>query len=497
MGSLRSVLRLTLAIEAVGLLSAAVFTLTRVEQIAAFSARYHLGRHSLAEITAFILLWTAFSAVAALRMGHGDRVGRWALLGASIFNVPLFPLGTAIGIGGIVYFIRNPGMDPALARRHRPIAGDGTSRWSGAIFVIAQVVWCLFILSGIARWTAARGIRPITSEGLFWITLGVAVYGSTFFHELGHFAFGDIVGFRLFGFGVGPVNFSYGKGRWRLQMRWDKLFGGHTIMIPTSPRYLRGRAMVLTLGGPVASLVLGAIGCICLILIPGPEWPAAVGRIVVLMTGFAIGDFIFNLLPMASEAQYSDGAKLWQLYRRGPWCDFHCAHHYMGLSQTTTLRPRDWPTDMVERAAEFASQLPEPAASFARTYAHFLDRGQWEFALTWLEKAYLAARPGSKLSHALAIDRAFIEAYHRRDPWEAQRWFDQAPANEDSTDYWRALSSVQAIRGDLPAATETWNKAWEIAQTRPANGIYDMDRDQLRLLATWLEQLRATQPMSA
>jgi len=158
--------------------------------------------------------------------------------------------------------------------------------------------------------------------------------------------------------------------------------------------------MILTLGGPLASALLGAIGAICLLLIPGPAWPAAIGRAVALATGFAWGDFLFNLMPIATEAQYSDGALLWQMSRRGPWCDFHCANHYMGLSRTTALRPRDWPKDMVVRAAEFAAQLPEPAGSFAMTYLHFLDGGDWQLALTWLDKARQAAGAGSKLARS-------------------------------------------------------------------------------------------------
>ena len=181
-------------------------------------------------------------------------------------------------------------------------------------------------------------------------------------------------------------------------------------------------------------------------------------------TGLAFGDFLFNLLPLASEAQYSDGARLWQMYRRGPWCDFHCANYYMGLSQTTPLRPREWPTPMVERAAEFAAQLPQPAGSFAMAYAHFLDRGDWQRAVDWLERAHLASEHGSKFSHALAVDRAFIEAFHRRDGLEAKRWFEQASMLDDSTDYWRSAATVRAIQGDLTGASEAWTKASKMVQ---------------------------------
>ena len=59
------------------------------------------------------------------------------------------------------------------------------------------------------------------------------------------------------------------------------------------------------------------------------------------------------------------------------------------------LRPRDWPKGMVVRAAEFAAQLPQPAGSFTMAYLHFLDRGDWQRALTWLDKARLTARPAA------------------------------------------------------------------------------------------------------
>ncbi|MGA2880149.1 MAG: M50 family metallopeptidase [Bryobacteraceae bacterium] len=495
MRALRYVLRLIFALEALGFLSLAFYTLRRSTVIGAIE-RFHLGAHSILELFWFLILLSVMDALAAWRMEHGDSLGRWSLLAASIFNLPLFPVGTIVAAAGIFYFVRNPAIEAKSYLNHRPIAGDGTSKWSGTIFVIAQLGWGVFVLSSIRRWTVARGMHPIHSEALFWITLLAAVYGSILFHELGHLLLGDIVGFRLTGFCVGPLSLVRRGGHWRLHMRYDKLFGGHTAMVPTTPKNIRGRAMVLTLGGPLASALLGAIGTISLLLIPGPVWPAAVGRTVALATGLAFGDFLFNLLPMASEAQYSDGARLWQMYRRGPWCDFHCANHYMGLSQTTPLRPRDWPTAMVERAAEFAAQLPQPAGSFAMAYAHFLDRGEWQRALDWLERAHLASQPGSKLAHAVAVDRAFIEAFHRRDGLEAQRWFDKASLLDDSTDYWRSAATVRAAQGDLSGASEAWTKASNMVQQRPTTGVYDMDRDQIKAIGAWLEQLRS-QPVSA
>lgn len=502
MRTLRNGLRVVFALESIGCFSAALFSLRLWHKYGkklatAFARQHrHLGPHALVYFSLALVLLSGFAGLAAWRMSRRDALGRWSLLAASIMNVIFYPAGLAIAAAGIFYFVRNPAIDLRPERKHKPIAGDGTSKLSGIIFTGGQIVWGVFILSSIGRWTASRGMPQIHSEGLFWITFGCAVYGTTLIHELGHFVLGDIVRFRLVGFGVGPASWTYAYGRWQRRVRYNQLFGGHTAMVPRTSRHLRERAMILTAGGPLASLLIAIIGGISLLLIPGPIWPAAIGRTVALATAFGLGDFLFNLLPMASQAQYSDGARIWQLYHRGPWCDFLCANYYMGLSRASAMRPRDWPRDLVLHAAEFGAQLPEPAGSFTMAYTHFLDCGEWGTALTWLDKAREVVHPGSKLANALTIDRAFVEAFHMQDGAEAQRLFEQAPPRKDSTDYWRALASVQAAHGDLAAASATLAKAWEIAKIRPNTGIYDMDREQLRMVGAWIEELRA-QPVLA
>jgi hypothetical protein len=492
---LRAALRLVFALEALGFLSLA-FLVLRKSSVLATSQRLHLGPYTLVEVACFLFLLAILAAVASLRMERGDLLGRWSMLATSILNLFFFPFGTLVSVAGIVYFVRNPSIDPAPKPKHRPIAGDGTSKWSGPVFMMVQILWGVFVLSAIHGWTIHRGMRQIHSQALFWIVLACAVFGSILFHELGHLVLGDIVRFRLVGFGVGPFHFAYMQGRWHAQLRWDRFFGGHTTMLPKTPRSIRERAMIFVSGGPLASALLGAIGAASLLLIPGPAWPAVLGHMVALATGFAVGDVLFNLLPMATQARYSDGARLWQLYSRGPWCDYLCAHYYMGLSHSSPLRPRDWPRDMVVRCAEFAAQLPSPASSFTKAYVHFLDSGDCDRALSWLVRACEASPAGSKLADALAVDRAFLEAFHRRDANEAQRLFAQASRREESTDYWRALAAVQVAQGNLSSASVTWHKAWELAQKRPATGIYEMDREQLRIVKAWIES-RSAEPVVA
>jgi hypothetical protein len=496
MRTLRSILRLAFAGEAFGILSLAFFLIRSSVLIGSAHSHYHVGRISLVQALLFLTLLGCAAAVAAWRIDRHDNLGRWSLLAASIFNLPLFPIGTVLAAAGIFYFIRYPPLDAALDHPHTPIAGDGTSKWSGAIFVGAQLAWGIFVLSYIGHWATRRGMQIIHGEMLFWITLACAVYGSILVHELGHLVAGEIVRFRLIGFRVGPFNAEHSHGRWGLRLAASKMLGGHTAMVPKTPRNIRERAMILTLGGPLASALLGLTGAVCLMLIPGPAWPAALGRMVALATGFALGDFVLNLIPIASEARYSDGARLWQLYQRGPWCDFLCAHHYLALSRTTPLRPRDWPTAMVERAAEFSATLPEPIGSYIMAYVHFYDCGDWQRALLWLEKALAAVLRGSDRAHSLAVDRAFFEVFSRQNPVEAERWLKQVPVNKDSSYYWCSLAAVLASQNDLAGASDAWNKASKVAAAYPSAGIYDMIREQLQTVHARLDQLRI-RPLSA
>ncbi len=141
MRALRHVLRLIFALEALGFLSLAFFVLRLSKLAATTSLRLHLGHHSITELFCLMVLLAVLAAIAAWRLGRGDALGRWSLLAVSIFNLLLFPVGIAVAAAGIFYFARNPPMDPRFNRKHQPIEGDGTSKWSGPVFMFAQLVW--------------------------------------------------------------------------------------------------------------------------------------------------------------------------------------------------------------------------------------------------------------------------------------------------------------------------------------------------------------------
>ena len=294
--------------------------------------------------------------LSASRIKRAGASTKWLGLIASALNLPLFPIGTAVGIAGLVYFVRERPPDLVPEREHKPIPGDGTSKSLSTVACVAQIAWVWFVYGRIFDWAVERGM-PLHHLGLInWgLSLFLAIYAAVIFHELGHFAAGRTVSFQLFGFRLGCLDCFHSGGRWGLRLKRNNYMGGSVTMIPEHADNIRTRAMIMLFGGPLGSLVLGLTGVGLLLTVPAPVWPPAIGLFIVLATSMGIGDFLFNLVPLGTGTNYSDGAKILQLYRNGSWADYYCSVYYMSLSRTTALRPRDWPTEAVERAAAFGA----------------------------------------------------------------------------------------------------------------------------------------------
>ena len=292
------------------------------------------------------------------------------------------------------------------------------------------------------------------------------------FHELGHLVLGDIVRFRLIGFGVGPLSWAYAGGRWRAHMRYDKLLGGHTAMVPTTPRNIRGRVMILTLGGPLASAMLGRDRSDLPLIDSGARMAGGAGP-----DRRARHRLCLWRLPLQSAAHgerssiFRRRAFLWQMYRRGPWCDFHCANHYMGLCRAPrrcvrAIGPRPW----WNVPAEFAAQ----ASRIRRIVRHGLPAlpGPWRLgarprlarqgAPAGPSRQQTCAAPSPSIVRIWKLSIAATAGKH-------SALFDQAPGGKIRPITGASAATVRATQGDLAGASEAWNKAWEMAAEAPGH----------------------------
>jgi len=131
---------------------------------------------------------------------------------------------------------------------------------------------------------------------------------TTFTHEFGHLIAGWSVGLHFQGVTIGPFIIRYRNRNWELKLR-PRIGGGLAYMGLDRLRRVRQRLIVLVLGGPVASLLSGAIALVGGELArarydsPWPTFFEFFG-IFSLFIGF------LSLLPIRSGRYAGDGMQL-------------------------------------------------------------------------------------------------------------------------------------------------------------------------------------------
>ncbi len=459
----------------------------------AWRLTHHLQRMSGPATSLLIIFYTYFAItglttlIALLRIRRGERI---LPIVASILNLLIVPLGTLTGVLGLIYFAKKRD----APRGHVPVAGDGTSGLSQILWFVAQYAWLFLAFDPLRKMAVNRGLEW---GRLDWTALAVsalAIYVAVLIHEGGHYIAGKSVHFHMFVFRVGIFDWREIGGHWKFRFVWAGLLGGGlTGMAPTQPADLRRRAMTMMLGGPIGSLLCGLTSFTVMLAVVGPNCPRLLGRFLVLLTAIALGDCILNLYPASATVGYSDGARLLQLLRRGPWAEFTCANYYMMMSKVGPLRPRDWPTDMVRTAAEFGSKLPNGQGSAALAYLHFEDLGDVEMADRYLRKAQDQAEPGSESARNFDAERAYFDAVHRGLPSAGLQWLN-ASKQDETADYWRTRAAVLALIGDVDGARASLAKGLALVDKLPSTGLCEFDRRQFRDTEALLAAVEASEP---
>src|ERR1700682_3671387 len=191
------------------------------------SPAHGLMRFFEAVVCSYLIVVGVLCGLSASRIKRAGASTKWLGLIASALNLPLFPIGTAVGIAGLVYFVRERPPDLVPEREHKPIPGDGTSKSLSTVACVAQIAWVWFVYGRIFDWAVERGM-PLHHLGLInWgLSLFLAIYAAVIFHELGHFAAGRTVSFQLFGFRLGCLDCFHSGGRWGLRLKRNNYMGG-------------------------------------------------------------------------------------------------------------------------------------------------------------------------------------------------------------------------------------------------------------------------------
>lgn len=255
----------------------------------------------------------------------------------------------AIGIAGLVAFARRNAMaQPVIAAKPPRIAGDGTSH------LLDGLAWLLGIAGYFAamfcwrRWGAAQHL-PRPYVGLLQLVVIILII--TAVHELGHAATGLAFGMRLRAFIIGPFQWHIRDGRWKFQFILAKSFsaGGATALVPTNPHQSLGSQICMIAAGPTVNLLTGLIALYAALAAKGQPYETYWGFFAYFST-ISLLVFASNLIPMQSEASYSDGGRIYQLLNGGPLADLYRVMNLVGSTLVTPLRPRDYDINAIQRA---------------------------------------------------------------------------------------------------------------------------------------------------
>jgi hypothetical protein len=451
---------------------------------------------SMAIVALVVLLLNLIPAVAWWTLTAGKASGRgWAIatgivdllicLGglaawARSGSAPLLWTNLGIGLVAIATLTAFWRKDSAAAATDgKPpkvvrLPGDGTSKIKDytAQIVSVAILWISFHLWN--HWSGARHLsEPSFTPAL--LLLQIAIVVNTSAHEMGHFIAGWASGMLLRRFQVGPAMWAVRNGEWRFELQWNRFYGGAVGMVSPTLENIRGREAFMIAGGPVASLVVGAVATVLTLSAPGHFWEPY-WALLSMVAAMGWSSFVTNLIPLKSAANYSDGAQLYQLISGGEWGQFHLAFGMVASSLVTQIRPRDFDVALLNRAAGFITQGER--ALLLRLFAckHYIDADMVPEGLSSMADAeVLYEQSVFDKPEDICTEFIFLNAFYKRDLASAELWsrrIDALSKVDMDADYWRAQTALLWLKGDLEKAREAWERGNELAQKLPKTGAY-------------------------
>lgn len=434
----------------------------------------------------------------------GKRTARgWAIAASAaeiVFSsVPMLAKGspiwlvTAMGVAGLIVFSRRKVLaEIAVSAESLPrLPGDGTSKFVDKAVRLAGYACALAALFWWKGWAERRHL-PISDGLTLLFLLLLADWICVAAHESGHALTARVLGMKIRSFVVGPFHWQLRHGKLQFEFHPSGLVasGGRTGFLHANPRDSRWLDVCTFAGGPAASLCLGLAALWATIAAPGRPWQRE-WELLAFVAVFSLIGFFTNLLPIRPEANYSDGARIYQLISGGPWADAHRAFSIAGSSEFTPLRPRDYDIQTIRQAASSLKHGRQALFLRLLAYFHFLDCNRIPEAIEALAEAEEAYdRSPSDVAAEVGAEFVYGNALLKRDAAAARKWWERLEAGKphrDDTDYWLARSALLWIENHPEEAREAWKTGNRIAEGRPAAGAYEFDRDRFTQLRETLK----------
>jgi hypothetical protein len=295
-----------------------------------------------------------------------------------------------------------------------------------------------------------------------------------FLHELGHALGGWLVNFRLHLLAAGPLRWDRkpeGGGRFSFN-RSLSLWGG-VAASTADPALAPGledlakRMLVMVAGGPLVSLVSAVAGLgLGWLLVEGPA------RLLLLLFGFTsltIG--AATLVPMSTGGFKSDGQRILELLRGGREAERFVANATLG-SLAISLRPREWPREIVETATGVSDDSFDGIAATWMRHSWHLDRREIGEAREWLEKALARAESWPEAGRPMIYSSAaYFYAIEAPDVAKAREYSSRTQKAGFLPTEGKILveAAMAALAGESTKAQEAARRGKEMAVKHPGS----------------------------
>lgn len=386
----------------------------------------------------------------------------------------------AIGIAGLVTFWpRDAHLDTTTTLPAR-VSRDGTHAALDLIALILQIGGTFWGISIYERWGYYNGL-PHTHGLESWFQWIIVVMCVILIHESAHALTGIALGMKLRAFVVGPFQWRLLRGQWTFRFQPAQLFAlsGAAGLVSPDPDRSPWEEVAMIAAGPFSNLITGAVAAALTYSARDEQW-GQLWEYFALFATISLVAFVVNLIPFRPDALYSDGARIYQLFRRGPVTEYHRALKIAQSTLVSQRRPRDYDIAAIHRAsAHFTDGLEGLILRLFATSCYF-DRGDYaeaSTALTEAESVYSQSANDipAELHTGFIIKGTIL---HREGDY-ARRWWDLMEAKKPKIldqDYWLAKCAVHLSENDVIAAHNAWDTGHAYLQKLPDAGTYNYDR---------------------
>jgi hypothetical protein len=345
---------------------------------------------------------------------------------------------------------------------------SSTRLWLVILWYLVLVfvcVACLLVL--LPKFCAAIASQPsalIPVPFLFFAAFEIVVL----VHHAARIIAAQFLGMRLLSFAFGPFALRIVRGEVHVSCdnRRNMLAGSSTFGPRTLER-LRVRCAWFLAAGPVAAIIFG-LALLLLAQMPDPLRDPLKTLFLGALALVGINLGVRLLLPIALKRSANYGTMLADIAKGKPTAEVLLLVSGLTFEAQNGLRPRQWPgknLDLALRLTEH-SDLPERATVCLLAYYRSLDLGYQDRAELFLDEAIAKAKPPSLVARVM-LEKAFSEAYYRRDAGRAKEAFQQITDWSSIPHHaWLRVSSAIALsEGKTDESQRQAREALEIVQS--------------------------------